>query len=370
MGSIRCLPVARALLLGACAVSGARAQTAADPCVRCDVMYAVDCGIGLWAIDLRTGTSVLIASMTDSFYDLAVTSDGRLVGVNAEGVLRSISACDGTITPLAGPSVGNGLTGYLDNTDLLAQGPPLVRVDSTGLGTSMTIGGAVGLAPPDWCGSSMGDLAISPVDGLLRTALGCTCVTGATDLEIVDPATGAVLRDAGCLLDGAGNAYVSVYGLAYDSTALWGVEGTFVPQLLRIDPETALVVPFPIGGGFACGNGLACLPCTGTPDPCSQVLPPPPGIGAALRVTNAGDPYAADITCTLSWAADEGAPRPGNVHFHVMRSLDPRALAFVPDPERLFATSYDESTPAAPRLPLVHFYLVHAADDCERVSTD
>lgn len=370
MGSNRRLRVATSLLLGACAATGVRAQATADPCVRCDVMYAVDCGVGLWAIDLRTGTSALIASMTDSFYDLAVTSDGRLVGVNAEGVLRSISACDGTITPLAGPSVGNGLTGYLDNTDILAQGPPLVRVDSAGLGTSGIVGGAVGLGPPAWCGSSLGDLAISPVDGLLRTALGCACPTGATALQVVDPATGDVVRDAGCLLDAVGNSYPGVFGLAYDSTALWGVEGSFVPRLLRVDPDTALVVPFPIGGGFACGNGLACLPCTGAPDPCAQVLPPPPGIGAALRVTDAGDPYAADITCALSWASDEGAPRPGNVHFHVMRSLDPRALAFVPDPERLFATSYAESTPAAVRLPQVHFYRVHAADDCERVSAD
>lgn len=254
-----------AMLLLACA-SLARAQ-AADPCLRCDKMYAADCGSRLWSIDVTMGTSTLVGALPTLMFDLAVTLDGRLVGVDSGGRLYTISACDATATALTGPPVGNGLTGDVSSTDLFAQGPPLVRLDSTGLGTSTTIGGTIGPAPPQWCGGSAGDLAMSPVDGLLRTALNCTCTPAATRMQIVDPATGDVVRDAGCLQDAGGLGYGGIFGLAFDSTTLWGSEGGGAPQLLRIDPDTAIVTVVPISGGYSCGYGLACLPCA-VPDPC------------------------------------------------------------------------------------------------------
>ena len=92
--------------------------------------------------------------------------------------------------------------------------------------------------------------------------------------------------------------------------------------------------------------------------------------GPALRVTRHGDPHAADTTAWLDWNLDAGAPRPANVHFHVYRGTDPRVLDFVVDPEPLRALEWQDSTPAATRLPLVHYYVVRAADECERESID
>ena len=246
-----------------------------DPCLRCDIMYATDCGTGLWEIDLSTRASRFIGAMPGNMVDLAATSDGRLVGILG-GQLWEISACDASGRQIPGSAPGNGMTGDFDTTDLFVQGPPLVRVDSTGLGTSTTVGGSIGAAPPQWCGGSAGDLVMSSTDRLLRTVLNCTCTGFANRLQVVDPATGDVLRDAGCLVNAGGTAYTSVYGLAYDSTSLWGVDASGQPRILLIDADTALVTEVPISGGFNCGFGLAAVPCSVVPDPC---LLPPDGDG-------------------------------------------------------------------------------------------
>ena len=261
----------RRLLLGlllAGSAAGSRAQYA-DPCIRCDVMYATDCGSGLWEIDLATLASRQIGALPGNFVDLAATSDGRLVGVNGSQ-LWQISACDAAATLLPGFAPGNGLTGDFDTTDLFVQGPPLVRVDSLDLGTSTTIGGSIGPAPPQWCGGSAGDLVLSSTDRLLRTVLNCTCTGFANRLQVVDPATADVVADAGCLQSAGGVTYSSVYGLAYDSTDLWGVDASGQPRLLRIEQNTAIVTEVPVTGGFNCGFGLAALPCSIVPDRCAE----------------------------------------------------------------------------------------------------
>lgn len=348
----------------------ARAQ-GADPCLRCDVMYAVDCFTGLWTIDTGRGRSSLVGTLQQSFYDLAITSDGRLVGVTESGLLMAISACDASATYLRAPYFGNGLTGDHLTTDLFGQGPPLVRADSTGTGGGMIVGGTMGPSPPGWCGVSAGDLALSPTDGLLRTALECACAGGATSLQVVDPATADVVADAGCIVDAGGTPFGAVYGLAFDSTGtLWGAHGFSRSEILRIDPDTALAEVVRVTGGFDCGNGLACLPCNLPTDPCAIPAPSPADVGPALRVTRHGDPLAPDVTAWLDWNLDAGAPRPVNVHFHVYRGIDPRVLDFVPDPEPLDAAEWQDGTPAATGLPFVHFYVVRAADDCERESAD
>jgi hypothetical protein len=359
-----------ALLLAAASV--ASAQAPADPCLRCDRLYASDCNAGLWIIDPATATSTYVGSTSDVLFDIAITADGRLIGGNADGNLVLVSACDASATVLPWPSGGNALGSDFDTTDLFGQGPPLVRLDSDGAAAPVVVGGTIGPAAPDWCGTSAGDLALSPVDRMLRTALECpACPGDATSLQILDPATGLAVADARCIVDARGAGFESVYGLAFESDGrFWGVQAILAPRLLTIDPDTGLAEALPVTGGFTCGFGLACLPCGVQPDPCTLTLPPPPGIGAALRVTEHGDPYAADITARLGWALDEGAPRPANVHFHVLRGTDPRALGLVTDPEPLRATNLAESTPTGGGRRLVHYYLVRAADECERESLD
>lgn len=239
-----------------------RVRAGSDPCLSCDVMYASDCNTGLWRLDLVAGTSTLIGTMPEVLFDIAITADGRLVGATSGGTLLLISACDGSTSPLPSPSGGNALGADLRSADLFGQGPPLVRIDSRGAGGLTVVGGTIGLAAPEWCGSSAGDLALSPTDFAVRTALECGCASGATSLQVLDPATGAAISEGKCMTDARGAGYESVYGLAFESSGkLWGVQAVLAQRVLSIDPDTGLVEASTLTGGFTCGFGLACLPC-------------------------------------------------------------------------------------------------------------
>ena len=96
----------------------------------------------------------------------------------------------------------------------------------------------------------------------------------------------------------------------------------------------------------------------------------PESVGGALRVMDHGDPVAASISASLGWLADDGAPRPANEHYHVLRGTDPAALTLPPGSHPVDFTSFTDATPAGPALPWVHYYKVLAADDCERLSAD
>lgn len=98
--------------------------------------------------------------------------------------------------------------------------------------------------------------------------------------------------------------------------------------------------------------------------------PRPADVGPVLRATGHGDPRAADITATFTWAGDRGLPRGSGEHYHVQRSRDPRSLPRLLEIEPWTATSIVDSTPAGSSLPWIHFYRVVAADACEVESRD
>jgi hypothetical protein len=307
-------------------------------------------------------------------FDLAVTWDGRLLGVDSGGQLWTISACDASAVALPHRAGGNGLAGGLQGADAYAQGPPLQLVDGTGILAPRVIGGTIGLGPPDWCGSSTGDLAMSPDSGLLLSTLGCpACLfAGADALVEIDPATGQARAELGCVTDGRGTGFSSVFGLAFDSTGtLWGAQGVISPTLLRVDAATAVAELVPVTGGLSCAFGLAAIPCrSATVSPCDLPRPAPADVGPVLRVHDHGDALNAIITARLTWSGDRGLPRPGNEHYHVDRGTDPRLVFVIPGTEPYARTELDEATPAATSLPHVYFYVILAADDCERVSDD
>lgn len=117
----------------------------------------------------------------------------------------------------------------------------------------------------------------------------------------------------------------------------------------------------------AAGHDVSCVSSVTVAAECFGV---PDDVGAALRVRNHGDPYAADITATFDWTRDAGLPRPPGEHYHVLRGTDPRLLSQVSGMEPWPALTFDESTPAAAARPFVHFYSVVAASPCEDVSAD
>ena len=81
-------------------------------------------------------------------------------------------------------------------------------------------------------------------------------------------------------------------------------------------------------------------------------------------VTETACDVAADQNI-VDWTLDAGAPRPAGDHFHVYRNTSPTGLlSIAPDPWTL--TTWDDSTPASPSLPRVHFYKIFAADLCEQ----
>jgi hypothetical protein len=97
----------------------------------------------------------------------------------------------------------------------------------------------------------------------------------------------------------------------------------------------------------------------------------PADVGAALRVTEHGDPRAPSISARLSWTGDEGAPRTVE-HFHVYRSDRPDMLTFQGGLERVAATDLVDVTNATDPalLPECQYYRILAADDCEQESPD
>lgn len=233
-----------------------------DPCLECDVIYAGDSGRGLWRIDQVAGTSTFIGNMPFNMFDMAISSDGRLFGVRSNGRLYEISACDASGVLRTTVSAGNGLTGDIFSTDLFVQGPPLRRIQTSGTFPIATIGGSIGPGPPGWCGASSGDLAMNPDNGLLYSALGCSACASAGDMLVtIDPATGNVLSEVGCIQDAGGNTFPSVFGLAFDSDCnLWGGNGFPDPSLIRIDPATAIATVVSISGGYNAAFGLASCP--------------------------------------------------------------------------------------------------------------
>ena len=346
------------------AASAAAAQP--DPCLRCDILYASDCNTGLWAIDTTAGSLTFIGNMPTNMFDIAVSWDGRLFGLDNAGSLWSLSGCDGSGAPLGWMAGGtNALAGDLDTLGLYMAGPPLFLEGGTLTQPPAAIGGAFGTGPPDWCGGSDGDIAMNPADGLLYAALGCgPCGFVFGDrLARVDPATGLVVSEVGCAYDGVFTGFNGIYGLAFDSAGnLWASRGTGTMPLLRINPATGIGVEV---GPAICAFGLASLPCAKPYVPCSAPGPPPLDVGDVLFVNQHNDPHAPDITAELSWSGDQGAPRPPGDHFHVRRSVNPRTLPPVPGIEPWSRVTYHDVTSAATVLPTCHYYLILAADACE-----
>jgi hypothetical protein len=244
-----------ALLVAACLAAGARADIA-DACVQCDLLYAGTCSGQLYEIDPDAGTSVLVGNLPAVLFDLALSEAGVLYG--NLGTLHAIDGCTGGGVAV-GALGGNGLAGRVDDPGLYAQGPPLQRWEA---GMTVTVGGAIGPAPPFWCGTSSGDLAQRPADGLFYSTLACGSCAGGDRLVAIDPATGDVVLDVGCVIDETGAARGLLYGVAFDaSDRLWAVDGFDNGQILEIDPDTALAQRVFVTGGFSCGYGLASVPC-------------------------------------------------------------------------------------------------------------
>src|SRR5258706_12466567 len=160
------------------------ARATPDPCLRCDIIYASDCGTGLWALDTAAGTSTFIGTMPTNMFDLAMTWDGRLIGLDGGGFVWAISGCDGSGTPIGWSMPGtNALAGDLNSLGLYAGGPPLWYLDGTLTLAPVQVGGGIGAGPPGWCGSTNGHLPMDPADGLLYATLGC----GASGAGFGDP---------------------------------------------------------------------------------------------------------------------------------------------------------------------------------------
>jgi hypothetical protein len=236
-------------------------------CAQCDLLYAGDCGAGLWSIDPVAGTSTLLGSMPENMFDLGMASDGRLFGISGGGAIYELSTCDGTGTNIASTfGFSNGMGGDLASTDLFLQGPPLERFDTVGLGIT-TVGGAAGGGPPFWCGTSSGDIAHDPVSGLLYSSLVACAGCAGDALMIIDPLTGGGLAQVGCIVDAAGAPLFAVYGLAFDSAGrLWASLGNPDPAIWLVDTTTAVATRVPISGGYDCSFGLASLPCPAVVD--------------------------------------------------------------------------------------------------------
>jgi hypothetical protein len=103
------------------------------------------------------------------------------------------------------------------------------------------------------------------------------------------------------------------------------------------------------------------------------IIPPagPPGpMGPALRARNHGDPNAPDITAEFLWTLDASLPRGPGEHYHLLRSIDPRILDPIPGTEPWTSLTWADSTPRAVQVPLVHFYLVHAANCAEDLAVE
>ena len=251
------LPAALILALaGAPQASAQGSRELADPCLRCDRIYGLTPRQGLWEIDPDTLTARFLSD-PPGLPDLAIDWSGRMFVPGA----FELSACDGTLSP-AGFQPGNGQGGHLLEPGLFGQGPPLTRLEA---GSLTTVGGAVGPAPPDWCGDSTGDVAMRPSDGLLYSTVDCDARCRDDVLQVLDPETGQVLREVGCVVSAeTGLSYGHVLGLAFDHRGrLWGGLPTGVDggrTLILIDPETALAETVPITG-FEGFFGLASIPC-------------------------------------------------------------------------------------------------------------
>jgi len=264
------------------------AAAAPDPCLRDDRVYAA--ATSLWEIDTTTGAARKIGDLAVSMPDIAIGADGRLFGASIND-LYEVSTCDASITLIGPLSAGySGLSAAPMTGDLIAQGPPLVRLDPA-TAAETTIGGAIGDLPPLWCGRSAGDLALGPEDGLLYSTQFCgRCSGGANVLARLDPATGDVIDEIGCL-DDQGPAG-AVWGLTFDHRGcLWGSRFG-EDHLMRIDPKTASTSRLPIIGGFDGQAGLAAV---------AGLAVTPEGLGNTLLAVRDRD----DVV--LRWIADQAA---------------------------------------------------------------
>jgi hypothetical protein len=248
----------------------ARGQAPLDPCLECGRIYASTAPGDLYVVDPDAGTATFIGTSFPNFTDIGITGDGRLFGVSFDGDLYLIDTCDASATFFDPGYYGTGLTTDPAGSDtLLVAGPPLGRID-TGSGSVAFIGGNVLGPPPLWCGPMSGDLVVSPVDGTIYGTLQCACGSGDT-LATIDPATGEIIAEIGCIHDAAGIGY-TVYGLVFDAQCrLFGAPSAG-PFLLEIDPATAEATQVPIAGGLDGGFGVAFLPCPGSS--CAPAVPP------------------------------------------------------------------------------------------------
>lgn len=257
--------LALVLVLLAAGAPAVRAQAPVDPCLECGRIYSSDGAGQLHVIDVDAGTSTLVGNSGLTMFDIGIAANGRLVGVDGGGSFWIVESCTAAIEPTGGfGGFVNGLGGDLASIDLFGQGPPLVRIDGSTFAASV-VGGSVPGPPPGWCGSSSGDIAMSPEDGLLYSTVFCPAC-GSDTLIQVDPATGDALAEIGCLREaGTGTPAFGVFGLAFDGRCrLFGAaEGT--NELLEIDVTNGEYVRRPIAGGWFGSYGLASLPCPGPP---------------------------------------------------------------------------------------------------------
>lgn len=243
----------------------------ADPCLRCDALYSSDGSGRLFEVDPEAGTSTLIGSLPTVMFDIAASGDGRLFGVSGSGQLYEIDACDASATLVGGAGFGfvNGLGGQVGGGLLYTQGPPLGAVDTLSGFAASTIGGSIGGGPPGWCGGSSGDLAQSPVDGLLYSTLGCFGACGPADaLVTIDPATGDVLAEIGCLVDDGGSAISAAFGVAFDACGTLWLAAASGATVYEVDTSTAAATSIAVGGGFNGTFGMASVPCPSSAADC------------------------------------------------------------------------------------------------------
>ena len=274
-------------------VTSAPVVAGADPCIQCGVIYAVDFSpnfgdTNFWTIDPDAGTATWIGRMDfPMYFDIGISAAGELYGLTATEDLQRIDACTFAFPP---PQValigGNSLGGDVTGDDLYVAGAPPLGVYDTVADTVEYRGSF----PTNWCdaggGILTGDLAMSPdpANGKLYGTMTCAGCSGDA-LVAIDPATGDMVDEVGCIQDASGVQYANVYGLAFDHECrLFGVPGpAFTPGdgsfILEIDTATGQATRIDLtstnaniwGEPFNGANGLAsvpCAPCAAAPAVC------------------------------------------------------------------------------------------------------
>ncbi len=217
-----------------------------------DELWVITADRDLWTIDVSTGSQMLIGTTDVSFFEIAMSPGGLLLGVTSQADLYRIdtnSAAVDLVGPLKleDPGGWNSMDFDPSGTLYVAR-QRLVMVNPLTAGA--TVVGETGF-------SASGDMAFAPDGALYMAAEGSTDLD---DLVRIDPATGA-----GALVGSIG--YSNVYGLDFLGDTLYGATGN--GELITIDTDagTGQFVRNIIGGVF----GAATMP-TIVPEPGSAVL--------------------------------------------------------------------------------------------------